>query len=965
MLLNKSRSGLPHKVKTLLCLGLLLGVTFPVVAQESAPLWAHEQSDLAPDPAVVWGQLDNGIRYAILPNSEPPGRVSLRLLIEAGSLMETDVQQGIAHYLEHLAFNGSENFPPGELVKLFERLGLGFGADTNAHTSFDETVYKFELPSPEAEHMDPAFQALADYARGLLLLPEEIEQERGVILSEMRDGDSPQFRAVREAFQFALPYAKIPRRFPIGTAETVRALQPEDFRDFYDTWYTPDRMAVVVVGDLPVERAREYIQKYFAELPPNPAPLPDPDIGAVLRRGEAYSVYVDTELSLTEVGIATVREVQPEPDTAAQRFAALQLAAATDMLNRRLEELAKLPEAPFSRAASYTYRFVDFAEFAGIYAEMSDTSRWPEALEVISQELRRAVTYGFTEAELAVFKAQMLNALQTAAAQAATRESRMLSSALVDTISEGDVFTSPQQELELTAPQVEALTPDLVQAALAELWAHPDRLVRLEAHQPVEEGYTRLISAYRAAQALPVEPPEEQELAAFAYSDFGPPGEIVERRELDALDAWQVRFANGVVLSLKRTEFERQRIGVAVAFGHGELTLPEGQEGLGFFANYTFTQGGLEAHSQDELQKILAGKNVGASFAAEEEAFVLRGVTTPDDLLTQLQLLTAYMVAPGYREEAERRFRQFVPQVYQQLNHTVDGVVRKEVTAYLANGDRRFGLPEQEVMAQRNLAELQNWLAEPLRQGLIEVAVVGDLDPEAVIQAVAATLGALPDRAVQEVDLAAAREVSHPAPPAEESFGFTTQIPKARVMGFWPTVDRDDIRLDRRLSVLSGILDLRLVDAIREELGAAYSPYAYHRASDVYDDYGFLTAVADVEPSQVPAVAELMRELGATLAAEGPTEDEFDRVLTPRLRQLEEQFRDNAYWLNRVLLGSYRKPHQLDWARTLFTDYPTITFEEIQKLAQTYLPADNLILVRVAGGPAPEDTPAAEPAAAP
>lgn len=916
--------------------------------------FAFEQSDLSPDPAATWGVLDNGLRYVVLPHAEPPGRVSLRLLVEAGRLEEADDQIGVAHFLEHLMFNGSAHFPPGELVKLFQRLGMGFGADTNAYTAYGETVYMFELPDSNEETLTQSFYGLRDYADGAFLLDEEIERERGIILAERRDRDTAGRRSAKDALEFMMPYARIADRIN-ATVEHTEAITGADLRTFYDQFYSAERLAVVVVGDIDPDRAVGLIKEHFGDVRANAEPTPAVPLGTILPRGDAYDVFFDAELSSTEIDLCSVRPFVERPDTRALRSDRLARSAALTMLNRRLGKLARSEQPPFLSSQAYAYDMLKFADVAGIQASVTDAAQWEGALKAIQTELRRALEFGFTASEVEVFVANMRAELQRAVAQAASRESRDLASGVVDSIRGDQVFQHPAQEQALYGPLLDALTPAAAQKALAEVWSDPSRLLRIESPEPIPGLYRDMRLAYRGNTDEAIEPYQEDSVGAFAYTDFGPEGRIVDRYPLPELDAEQIVFSNNVVLSLKKTDFEEGRIRVGVRFGGGKLSLPPTQPGLDILAGFAFTRGGLEAHSVDDLQPLLAGRIVETHFNVDDDGFVLSGVTTPEDLVLQLQLLAAYVVAPGYREEAQRQFAQAIPQYYRYLTQTLDGAYANAVPRWLASGDPRFGFPPEEVLARYTLADLRAWLAPALQHEKMEIAIVGDIDPEAVVDAVGKTFGELPRRQLAMEDFSEARAVHLPEAGSMGVFHYTTETPKSRLMVIWPTVDRHDISLTRRLSIMSGIVDERMRERVREEIGEAYSPYAYNNSSDVYTDYGYTAAIIDTAPESLDLIAGALREIAESIVSDGFSEDEFQRVLRPRISSLEEQFRDNSYWLNSVLLGSHDRPQQLDWARTLFTDYPAITCDEVLALAKAYLPAERTLEVRVIGeGDTPE-----------
>jgi len=911
---------------------------FPALALFCA-VAAKANDSLPLDETVVTGELDNGLRYAIMPNQEPPGRVSLRLLVEAGSIQETEAQRGLAHFLEHMAFNGSENYPPGELIEYLQRLGMSFGADTNAHTSFDETVYKLELPENNDPLLDEGLQVLRDYAGGLLLLEEEIDKERGVILSEKRDRDSVGYRTFVAYWEFLFPEARIPQRFPIGVEEVISNASRQDFVDYYTTWYRPDTMAVVVVGDVDPEEVASKIQTMFDDLENPAAPLPEIDLGGITKPELAVKLHSEPEAPNTEVALMTVKAFHGEPDSRTVRIRDMITAAANRMVSRRLEKLAKEPGAPFTDGSAYFFDYLDFFEMGGIEATCQP-DQWEGALKVIETELRRALTHGFSEGEVAEIKANVLNDYEEAVKAAPTRKSRALSAAIVDSFSNDRVFTSPETELGIAQDAMEKLTPESAQAALAELWDGGGRFLFLSGNLTLDRAEETLTSVYQESHAAPVAAPEAERELNWSYTDFGPAGKIVTEKQVDDLDIRQAAFANHVRFNFKSTDFEANSVQVLVRFGGGQLTMRSEQKGIGLFADMAFTQGGLEAFSVDELERVLAGKSVGASFSVGEDAFVLSGATTPEDFRLQLELMTAYLTAPGYREEAARQARKAYDEMAIEVDRTVEGVWGNRVAKFLAGGNYRFGFPGESNFAAQSMDGLKAWLQEPLSKDYLEITVVGDIDYASAKTAVAATLGALPERAAQPEKFKEARKsVTFPDDTGEQVFTFDSSIPKSLAAVYWPTTDYWDIQRTRRLNVLAGVFRDRLRKEIREKLGEGYSPYARNNSSETYEGYGYLFGLNFADPDKVETVAEMIRELGVNLGTGNVTDDELKRTVLPIQKYVEEYVRKNSYWLSRVLAGSSIHPQQLEWARTLPTDYATISRAEVNALAKEYLGA--------------------------
>ena len=916
----------PALLLSLLFAPLLTAATFP-----------HEESDLPTDPAVRWGRLDNGLRYAVLANHEPRGRASLRLAVAAGSFEEEDSQRGLAHFLEHMAFNGSAHFPAGTLVEFFQRLGMNFGGDTNASTNFDRTIYLLELPDTKPATVDEAFTYFADVAGGLRLDPAEIDKERGIIESERRARDSVEYRNFIGEIDYLLPGTLVPRRVPIGTPEVITTATRERFAAFYDTWYRPELMILTVVGDVDPAAVERMLRENFSPLKSRAPARPMPALGDIPPATSLTArLHTDADAGSTTVSIETIVPYAFEPDTAANRLKYLPRSLALQMLNRRLSIRAKQEGAPFLGGLVGVTEQFDFYRNASVEL-ISRPDQWQAALAVAEQELRRALLHGFQPAELAEAVAEQRNRLEQAVRGAATRRSPALANELVDTLLDRNVFTHPGTERALLAPALDHVTPEACLEAFRAAWNESQgRKIYVAGNLQLAEPEKEIIAAYQASSATPVTPPARVEQAAFAYTDFGPAGVVASRRQVDDLGVTQVEFQNGVRLNLKPTDFEAGKIQLSLRLGGGTLTLPAGQPGLNLVANTAFTAGGLGRHSIDDLQRILAGKTLGLSFSARPDAFVLGGSTSKDDLLLQLQLLCAYVTNPGYRPESLRQLRKAADQLYARLEHEISAPLQTEIPHLLASGDPRFGLPPKDAVLALSLDDLKTWLAPELAHGAIEIAAVGDLDPDALIAAVAKTFGALPARSAKPA-YDDARRVALPAAPLVRQYSVPTEIPKAIVALNWSATDGREVRLTRRLRLLSEIFSDRLRVKIREELGGTYSPEAGADLSDTYPGYGFLVAEAVVAPAQARQIADAIKAVAADLHAHGVTTEELQRAKEPVLTQLRESSRTNGYWLANVLAAAQEQPQRLDWCRTRYSDNEAITTDELTALARQYL----------------------------
>lgn len=943
--------------------GALLLSLCTVQAEAPSKPWAHEASDLKPDPAVVWGRLDNGMRYAVLPNSEPPNKISLRLYVDAGSLMEEDSQQGLAHFLEHMAFNGTKNYKADEMKAYFQRLGMSFGGDTNAHTSFKETVYDVELPDSTPALIDEALKLLNDYASGMLLGASEIEKERGVILSEKLARDTVDYRTMVEGFKFSMPESLIPKRLPIGTAEVIKTAPRERFLDFYTKWYTPDRIAIIAVGKVNPADFATKLKASFASLKPAAQSRPDPNLGKITPgQGLQTKLHSEKEAGQTTISIDVARLSRRRPDNAETRFETLLRELAESMLNRRLDKISRQENAPFL-SAQYSYdEFLEFVEGDSVQISCKP-EQWDKALAVGEQELRRAIRFGFSEAEFKQAKASLIEQLENAAKGATTRRSRELADQLQNAIASKQVFTHPGDDLVRVKTALAKATPVQCHDLIKSAWATDDVRVFVGGNLILENGEAKIKETILKSRAMEVTAPAAEKEEAFAYTDFGPPGTISKREEIADLGVTLITFGNHVRLSLKPTDYTKDAILVNANFGAGKLLLPADKPGLAFFADSVFDAAALEKHSTDDLERILAGNTVGVSFAVGDEFLSLSGKTNKKDLLLQSQLMCAYLTAPGYREEGMRQLRLGLDAIYNQVEHTPEGILKTKLDGIIHNGDPRFSFPAKEQLQARTMADLKAWLTEPLQKSYLEVAIVGDFDLETAVKAATATFGALPARQAERPNLDEARKVQRTTE-TDKTLTFESKIPKGIVAVYWPTTDRrSDIKLSRSMNLVSSVLDDLVMEKVREELGESYSPDVHSTMSDTFLNDGHIAAYLVCEGKTAPSISKIVKEMGVSLAKTGATADQLERARKPLLTMLETQRRNNIWWLKTVVSEAQSSPQRLDWARTMEEDYKSITVEEINALAKKYLVNDRALAVRIIPQGAAADVPKPKSAA--
>lgn len=924
----------------------------PVAATEAAakvtPVpWPQASSDVAPDKGATFGTLDNGFRYIIYPNSEPPKRVSLRLHIASGSLMEADNQQGLSHFLEHMVFNGSKDYSAEEFIPKMQRLGIAFGAHVNAYTSFDETVYMLDLPDLSEETMKLGFTAMRDFGDGALLSMDEINKERGVILSEKVSRDSVGTRLMEQQFTQLLPGSLLAKRFPIGIEDVIKNAPRERFVELYSRFYTPRRMTFIVVGDINAEEMKAKIEKTFSSMTNPPDAGKNQDLGPIRQpEGVESAVFADKEVTSTDVSLMLTRPYVMKHDTVAERTEDMKLEIAHAILDRRFEKLSKIEGSAIASGSISKSNLFNYLELGSIDITAAD-DRWKEVVPILEQEYRRVIDHGFTEAELAEAKSNFLNAYEQAVKQKATRKSENLATGLAKAVNDDTVFSDPETDLEIAKRALDSIDAAACHKAFKTFWEAEGYHLVLTTKEKPEGAEKELSSLFEESRGKPVDAPAAGVAQTFAYTSFGKAGTVTSRKEVKDMGITQLVLSNQVRVNLKPTDFEKGKVRLLARIGSGKLTQPKDMPMLDDFAAAVFEGGGLGKHSNDDLQQILAGKNVGSTLSIGEDAFTLSGATTAADFTTQVQLMCASLTDPGYRNEALWQFQKAVPMMYQQLKHTASGP-QQEMQAWLYGGDSRFAIAPMEKLSSYTIADAKKWLTPELTKGYLELTIVGDFEVDKVLPDLLATFGALPPRAASPAALPEARKIQFPNAPASKTFTYDSKIPQGIASMMWKTEGvRGNQKEFRRLNILGDIYSDRIREEIREKLGASYSPDAGASGSDAYEGIGYIIAQSIGKPEDLDLLLKTMRELADKFSKEGATDDELDRAMKPTLGQLDKSLRDNSYWLGTVMSQSQADPKRLELARGRDADYRSITLAEINALAKKYLGGEHALLVAI------------------
>ncbi|MET4132696.1 zinc protease [Porphyrobacter sp. MBR-155] len=908
------------------------------------PAWGIASTDFPADPDIVFGTLPNGMRYALRRNGNPPGEAVIRFSVAVGGKEETDAENGAAHFVEHMAFNGSTNIPEGQLLPMLERLGLAFGPDTNAVTSLEYTTYMLNLPRTNGETVDAALTVIRDMAGELTIDPAAVERERGVVMSEAQIRNDPARRRITDYLQTALPDSRLGFRVR-ADVERIRTISADELRAFYQAYYRPERATLVIVGDFDPAAMRSKIETVFSDWqgkgearPRYASPVPEV-VGA-----PAVGTFVDPATPEI-IDLQRISPWVPSSNTAAEAREEVLRAVAAAALSNRIAVLSRNADSPTLGAQAADQPLFRSARSYGMLIVAKD-GRWQDTLALAEQELRRAQQFGFTAAELEEAKANIATALANAAAQAAGRPSSRIADALVAASLDNIVPTAPATDLAFYQAIAPTITPESVSAAFRAAWQGGPTVVHVSTKQLIEGGKTAILTALEDSAKVAITAPVEAAAATFAYQGWGAPGVVVSDSTIADLGIRTVRFANGLELNLKVTAFEPGKVAFAMRVGDGARDFPIDKPGLREILPFIVSIDGLVAHDADELRRVLAGKAVSTGLAAGQDALQANGTTTPADLEMQLNLLAARLTATGWRPETQAQWAGVAPVIVQNIRANPLQLFSVALNAALTGGDARFGLVNPESLAQLSLDDVRAAVAPQLDKGSIALGLVGDFDPDAAIAAVARTLGTLPTRPARKEAKAGGKPVTFVRDPAVVVLNHAGASDQGVLALSWQTDDAADQRDDITRDLLAAVMQLRLQDKLREELGATYSPVATSYSELRFEGLGHLTAYTTVSPEAMDATAAAIRAIAAELV-EGPAPDDLiERARNPMRDSYKRAESQNLDWTGPVVMAQ-SDPRVLDQRRTRTGILEALTAADLQTAARRYLAGAGAVEIRV------------------
>ncbi len=897
-----------------------------------------------PNPEAEIGKLPNGLTYGVMRRAGTR-KVAVILRVGAGSQDETQNERGVAHFLEHMAFNGSRNFPPGTVMKDFADIGVSIGRDQNAETTFDSTTFSLDLSEITPERLDLAFSWLRDVADGSTIPQDQVDRERGVIMSEYVGSRSALGDLAERTLNFMVPDLLGPKRSPIGLKDIIQTVNADTIRGFYHRWYRPETSIVVAVGDLPREELKARIIAAFGGWKNDTPASPKPDLGHVdMKRPISVMVTAQDKAPPTLQVCRTEDKDTPEQEGVVSRTRDFETALWQTTLDKRLSVLANGDKPPFISADVARDEIYNAAEATCVSATLRDQD-WRGAMAAIAGEMRRLSLYGLTDQEYQAGVKALNAQVEAEVGQAPTMTGSQLAESIVSNLTQNGTFSTAEEDQRIGRLALKVLTRAKVNAEFARVWtrAGQPEIVLIE---PTAQPDAAVLAAWRHDETGPAPAaPAAHVGRTWAYTSFGPPGQVTSAEALPDVDATKIQFANGVRLNFKSSQNAQDRVEIRIRFGAGQEELDPKDLPAARLGASLLREGGLGKNDFEDTVRLCEAHDCEFQFSIQRDAFEIGGATRPSDLDVELQLIAAYLSDPGFRPAVDARIPTAVRTLYE-VSRTEPDFAAALARDKAMPPPRVPTLPDERDLDGVKSADFARVLGPVLKNDALEVTIIGDIDQQSAVEAVAKTLGALPARQWRDTSRPDAPHVRYPPPEAAPVLTTHDGSPeKATVLATWPLFvwTPQMVREQRTLDLLASIVQNQAIDDIRQRLGKAYSPVVNVDLARG-GDQGALSVAIDTAPDATDIVAGELKKIAQQLADGDITSAMLERARRPLLDEGATREISNPWWIA-MLDGSWAHPDQIATAKTWESDYQTISLDEVKAAAKRWLAPDPLMVI--------------------
>ena len=927
----------------LLSLWVLLAVTCLVAAPQQV---VPSLTDRIPvEPPITIGHLPNGLTYYIRANKKPEKRAELRLVVKAGSVLEDDDQQGLAHFVEHMAFNGTSHFPKSDdIIQFIESLGMRFGADLNAYTSFDETVYMLQVPTDKPEVMDKALLILEDWAHNVSFQDKEIDKERGVVMEEWRLRRGAGARTTDKLFPIVLKGSRYADRIPIGKTEVLQNFKPETLKKFYKDWYRPDLMAVVAVGDFDKPAIEALIKSHFGSIPAAQSPRPRPEYDVPDHDGSVYAIMTDKELTGTSVSVENIMPSRPQGTFGNYREEIVDRLF-SGMLSARFSEIAQKPDAPFMGAGVGRGQFIaKTKDEAELSARVKDDGI-EKGLDAMLTEVDRVTRFGFTSTELDRQRQNILRSYERLVIEDQNRQSNSRADEYVRNFISDESLPGAELEQALHQRYLPEITLQEINALAKQWFTDKNRIVVVTA--PEKSGVVipdeaKLASVIKAAPGKDLKAYVDTVTSGALLDPLPTAGTVVKTTTKDAIGITEWELSNGVKVVLKPTTFREDEILFRATSPGGTSLASDADYIPANFAAQVVSAGGVGKFSAIDLGKALTGKVANASAFIGETEEGMSGSGSRKDLETMFQLIYLRFTQP--RADAQRVSVLSTQAKTQLANQTVapEYAFAEALTNIMGQGHLRRQMTTPETIDKWNLDKSLAFYKDRFADASdFTFVFVGSFDLATMKPLVERYLGGLPSIHRKETwkDVGA----KNPAGIIEKTVEKGSE-PKSQTALIFTGPFQFDPTHRIVLRAMSQILQMRLLETIREELGGTYSISANGGSTKIpRPEYQF-TIQFGSDPKRVDDLVKRVFEEIEKFKANGPTEKQLADEKEALLREFETSSKQNAYLLTQIA-GKYQLDEDVAGVWDAPELYKKMDAAAIREAAKTYLNASNHVRV--------------------
>ncbi|MCF6307862.1 MAG: insulinase family protein [Flavobacteriaceae bacterium] len=891
------------------------------------------------DPNVRVGKLSNGLTYYIRNNGKPEDKVILRLVVNAGSILEDDDQQGLAHFMEHMNFNGTKNFKKNELVDYLQSIGVKFGAHLNAYTSFDETVYILPIPSDSKEKLEKGFQILEDWAFNTLLTPDEIDKERGVVLEEYRLRLGASNRMLEKYLPKIMHNSKYAERLPIGKKEILENFNYEALIRFKEDWYRTDLMSVIAVGDIDLDELEAKIKHHFSKqaAPTNPRERKIYDVPT--HQETLIAIETDKEATFNQVQLLYKERDFPKPDITTNDYKqSMRVLLFSQMINNRLNELQNSENPPF--VFGYSYYGVTWARTKNAYQSfaMSSPTGQLTALNALVEENERVKRYGFQEGEFERAKKDVLASMEKKHLNKTKTESKVYATEYVRSFLKNEAIPGIEWEYNFYIKELPTITIESINSLIKDYLHEDNRVVVLTGSET--EGVAKIteqqiIDLLSKVVKADIKPYKDSDVGSSLMSSIPKPGKISTEIKDDKLGITTLTLSNGATVTYKKTDFKDDEV-LMKAYSYGGTSLYD-SETLKKTSNAMrgLPEAGVNGYNKVDLGKLLSGKIVNVNPYIGRNSEGLRGTATPKDLESLFQLTHLYFTSLNKDEKAFNSFvtkqKAFLatvlsnPSIYFQI----------ELGNFLNQGNERYiGFPtEKDWDAADYSLAYQTYKERFANAGDFNFYFVGNFEEEELKDFVKTYIASLPSNTIRE------NFKDHgfrPLSGSQEKIIKKGTEPKSSVVIQFSGEATYDEKEEYLLKSLGEILTIKLVEKLREEESGVYGVGARGSMEKYpYGSYNF-TISFPCGPENVDKLkSSALKEL-QSIIDNGPTQKDVDKIIEAQLLEYKENLKKNKFWMDFLNNSDYDKKDRsgiLNVAKKI----KAMTTKDIQAVAKKYL----------------------------